>query len=315
MATWQFTKGLHEIGNGIYAYLQPDGSWGWSNAGLVVDGEHSLLVDTLFDLKLTEDMLRHMRRATPAAHRIDTLVNTHANGDHCWGNQLVAGAEIVTSRASAEEMAEVPAERLAYLMRLAPTLGELGAYLQRIFGSFDFEGITLTLPTRTFDGDLTLMVGSKAVQLLEVGPAHTKGDVLVYVPAERTVFTGDILFIDGHPIVWAGPIGNWINACERILAMDVAVIVPGHGPITDKEGVARVKGYLEYLATAARQRFEAGLSVMEAARDIALDAYASWSDAERIVVNVHTLYREFSGDTTPVDIVALFGHMAQLARG
>jgi hypothetical protein len=98
------------------------------------------------------------------------------------------------------------------------------------------------------------------------------------------------------------------------MAMDVAVIVPGHGPITDKQGVAQVKGYLEYLTTAARQRFEAGLSVMEADRDIALDAYASWSDAERIVVNVHTLYREFSGDTTPVDIVALFGQMAQLAR-
>jgi glyoxylase-like metal-dependent hydrolase (beta-lactamase superfamily II) len=314
MATWQYTKGLHEVGNGIYAYLQPNGSWGWSNAGLVVDGEASLLVDTLFDLKLTEEMLRQMRRATPAARTIDTLVNTHANGDHCWGNQLVGGAEIVASRASAEEMAEVPAERLAYLMRVAPTLGELGAYLQRIFGGFDFEGIQLTLPTRTFDGELTLTVGDKTVQLLEVGPAHTKGDVLVYVPADRTVFTGDILFIDGHPIIWAGPIGNWIRACERIMAMDVEAIVPGHGPITDKQGVARLKGYLEYLATAARQRYDAGLSVMDAARDIALDAYASWSDAERIVVNVQTLYREFSGGATPVGIVALFGRMAELAQ-
>jgi cyclase len=314
MATWQYTKGLHELGNGIYAYLQPDGSWGWSNAGLIVDGERSLLVDTLFDLKLTEEMLRQMRHATPAAQTIDTLVNTHANGDHCWGNQLLGTAEIVASRASAEEMAEVPAERLAHLMRAAPTLGELGVYLQRIFGSFDFEGIQLTLPTRTFDGTLTLMVGDKAVQLLEVGPAHTKGDVLVYVPADRTVFTGDILFIDGHPILWAGPIGNWLKACDHIMAMDAEVIVPGHGPITDKHGVARLKGYLEYIATAARQRYDAGLSVMDAARDIALDAYASWSDAERIVVNVQTLYREFSGETTPVDIVALFGHMAQLAR-
>ena len=67
MTNWTYQQGLHELGNGIYAYLQPDGSWGWSNAGLVVAGERSLLVDTLFDLPLTRRMLDAMRRATPAA--------------------------------------------------------------------------------------------------------------------------------------------------------------------------------------------------------------------------------------------------------
>ena len=85
-----YTKGLHELGNGCFAYLQPDGGWGWSNAGLVTDAGASLLVDTLFDLALTREMLAAMRRATPAAARIGALVNTHANGDHCYGN--VAGA-------------------------------------------------------------------------------------------------------------------------------------------------------------------------------------------------------------------------------
>ncbi len=85
-----YTKGLHDLGNGLWAYLQPDGGWGWSNAGLIVDGDRSLLVDTLFDLKLTREMLDAMRRAVPAAQSIETLVNTHANGDHCFGNQLVA---------------------------------------------------------------------------------------------------------------------------------------------------------------------------------------------------------------------------------
>ena len=53
MAKWQYTKGLHDLGNGCFAYLQPDGSWGWSNAGLIADRDQTLLVDTLFDLKLT----------------------------------------------------------------------------------------------------------------------------------------------------------------------------------------------------------------------------------------------------------------------
>ncbi len=314
MAKTSYAKGLHDLGDGIFAYLQPDGSWGWSNAGLIADGDQTMLVDTLFDLNLTQTMLDEMRRAVPAAKDIGTLVNTHANGDHCWGNELVEGAEIVASRAGAEEMEEVPAAMLAQIMRSAPDMGELGDYLTRIFGDFDFEGITLTPPTRTFDAELTLDVGDKRVELIEVGPAHTRGDVLVHVPADRAVFTGDILFIEGHPIVWAGPVDNWIRACERILAMDVDVIVPGHGPLTDKAGVTEVRDYLAYVQAEARKRYDAGMSAMEAAQDIALDDYSSWGDAERIIVNVSTLYREFSGDTTPPDIVGLFGQMAQLAK-
>src|SRR5580704_19587713 len=80
-----YEKGLHEVSDGVWAYLQPDGGWGWSNAGLVTGGGASLLVDTLFDSKLTSEMLDAMRRTTAAAQRIGTLVNTHANGDHCFG--------------------------------------------------------------------------------------------------------------------------------------------------------------------------------------------------------------------------------------
>lgn len=310
-----FTKGLHDLGNGLWTYLQPDGSWGWSNAGLVVDGEESLLVDTLFDLRLTREMLAAMRRATPAAASFDLLVNTHANGDHTFGNQLVEGARIVASRACAQEMREAGPERLAELMRRAPQLGETGEYLAKIFGAFDFEGITLTLPSETFAGEATLRVGGKEVRLIEVGPAHTRGDILVWVPDERAVFTGDILFVGGHPILWAGPVGNWLAACDRILEMDVESIVPGHGPPTSKAGVQAVRDYLAYISAEARKRYEAGLSPFEAAQDIALDDYDSWGDAERIVVNVHTLYRELSdGAVTAPDVATLFAQMAQVAK-
>ncbi len=229
MAAWNYTKGLHELGNGSFAWLQPDGGWGWSNAGLVCDGGESLLVDTLFDLRLTREMLAAMRRAAPEATRIGTLVNTHANGEHCYGNSLVAGARIVTSRASAAEMDELPPEAMAGLLKNATALGPGGEFLARCFAPFDFEGIAHTKPTETFDGELRLRVGAKRVVLLEVGPAHTKGDVLVFLPDDGVVFTGDILFIDGTPIMWAGPVGNWIAACERIAALGASVVVPVTG--------------------------------------------------------------------------------------
>ena len=89
-----------------------------------------------------------------------------------------------------------------------------------------------------------LSVGSREVRLIEVGPAHTRGDTLALLPAERVLFTGDILFHGGHPIAWAGPVSNWIAACDRILGMDVDVIVPGHGPLAEQGGGARAEGLL-----------------------------------------------------------------------
>ncbi len=313
---WAYTKGLHDIGNGCYAYLQPDGSWGWSNAGLVVDSGESILVDTLFDLKLTREMLDTMRRAEPkATSRIGTVVNTHSNGDHCFGNELVTGAEIITSRACADEMREDGGSaRLAEMQRNAAQMGEAGEYFARIFAPFKFEGINVTMPTRTFQGELECRVGNKTVRLIEVGPAHTRGDILAYVPKDRVMFTGDILFINGHPIIWAGPVENWIRACQTMLDFEIETVVPGHGPITDKKGVAAVKGYLEYITAEARKRFDAGMPLREAANDIRLDSYSSWGDAERIVVNVATLYREFSGGKSVTPVGELFTLMARMEK-
>lgn len=311
---WQYTQGLHDLGGGSWAWLQPDGSWGFSNAGLVVDGERTLLVDTLFDLPLTRRMLDAMRDAVPAAARMDTLVNTHANGDHCFGNELVEGAVIVSSRACAEEMGEVPPDLLAEMVRTGEGMGPAGSFMREVFEKFDFAGITLTRPTETFEGEQTRHVGDKEVRLVEVGPAHTRGDVIVHVPADGVVYTGDILFIEGHPIIWAGPIGNWIRACDRICDMQPEVVVPGHGPLTNLGGVRAMRDYLVMLEREARLRFDAGMPVEEAARDIALHDYESWGDAERIAVNLNTLYLEFDPSQPPASTVDLFTLMAELRR-
>lgn len=311
---WNFSKGLHETGNGVYAYLQPDGGWGWSNAGLIVDSGESLLVDTLFDAPLTRDMLKIMRDATGiGAEDIGVVVNTHANGDHTNGNGLCCNAEIISSESSSREMQEFTPQMMAELMEAAPAMGLMGKYLLDIFGNFDFRDVAERLPTKTFCGHYDLSVGNKSVQLIEVGPAHTEGDVLAYVPDDKTVFTGDILFIDGTPIMWAGPVANWIAACDRIIALEPEVIVPGHGPITDVHGVRRVQNYLRYIDTEARKRYDAGLSVRDAVHDIALTDFSSWTDAERIAVNVDSLYREYAGRTEKTDLAELMVLMAEIS--
>ena len=308
--TSAYTKGLHELGDGCFAYLQPNGGWGWSNAGLVVGDGLSLLVDTLFDLKLTGEMLESMRGPIGNAP-IATVVNTHANGDHCYGNQLVADAEIIASSAAAHEMAEVPPSTLA-AMNKAP--GELGELFRGFFGEFDFEGIQQTLPTRTFEQRLDIEVGGRTIELIEVGPAHTVGDIIAYVPDARTVYTGDILFVNGTPISWTGPLSRWIDACDLMLGMDIDTVVPGHGPVTDKAGIADVRDYLAYVQTEATARFHAGMDAWDAARDIALKGFAEWGDAGRICVNVDTVYRTLDPAHQSPSAVDQFKRMAALDR-
>lgn len=310
-----YEKGLTDLGNGLWAWLQPDGGWGWSNAGLITGGGESALIDTLFDEALTDEMLRSMEASCGVRREgIETVVNTHANGDHTHGNALLTGAEIVASEASAREMEAFPPALLSQFKAAgaAGALGDAGRYFAEIFAPFDFASVRHAPPTRTFSGAAALDVGERRVQLIEVGPAHTAGDVLVHVPDAATVFTGDILFIEGTPIVWAGPISNWIAACDLIQALEPEHIVPGHGPLTDLSGVREVADYLAFVQQEAVSRFTIGMGPAEAARDIGLGRYASWRDAERIAVNVDAVWREWSGKAEPTDVLELFGRMAEI---
>jgi len=306
-----FSHGLAEVGDGNWAWLQPDGGWGWSNAGLIVDGDQALLVDTLYDLELTAAMLAGFREAAPDAH-ISTLVNTHSNGDHCNGNELVHDAEIVASAAAAAEMANESPEFMSALLAAAPDMGVMGEFFVHCFSAFDFAGVTGAAPTSTFSGSTSRMVGDTLVELVEVGPAHTAGDVLVHVPSRRTVYSGDILFVQGHPILWSGSIPDAIAALDTIEAWDPDVIVPGHGPVTDIDGLREIRDYLRYCRDECRIRHEQGMSVEEASRDISLDRWISWGDSERIVTLVDSSYREFEGRAEPTPVTELFAMMASL---
>jgi glyoxylase-like metal-dependent hydrolase (beta-lactamase superfamily II) len=211
-------------------------------------------------------------------------------------------------------MPELPPAAMQALIEQAPQMGELGPFFLDCFGSFDFRGVELALPSETFKGELTLRVGGRELELLEVGPAHTRGDTLIHDPAERVLFTGDILFSGIHPITWAGPVSNWIAACERILALDPAVIVPGHGPLADPGAISELEAHFEYLYEQTRARYAEGMTVLQAARSISLDRWADWGEPERLAVNVANIYHELSEDPEPLSPLVCFEQMAELAR-
>jgi cyclase len=285
-----YTKGLHDLGDGCHTWLLPDGSWGWSNSGLVTGSGTSLLVDTHFDLALTREMLDGIAPVTDA-HPLGTLVNTHSDGDHVFGNELVAarGVEIVASAAAAELMTQEQVDMLVGVKQLP---GATGDFARHIFGPFEFAGITATGPDLTFTGEASLDVGGREVRLIQVGPAHTPGDTLVHVPDAHLLYAGDILFVGGTPIAWAGPIDRWIGALDRILDMDVVTIVPGHGPVSGKAQVSAMREYLVFVEREARKRFDDGLSVDDAIASIDLGRYAQVPEHGRLAQNVLNVYQQ-----------------------
>lgn len=294
---------------GCHLWQQTAGGWGMSNAGLVTGRGESLLVDTLFDLRLTRRMLDGFAAVTARAP-ITTVVNTHGNGDHWFGNQLVESAEIIASEASLTDMRQVRPDDMGRLMGADTPSGR---FTRRIFGGFEFDGIRPVLPGRTFRRELTLDIGGTCVRLVDVGPAHTAGDTVVHVPDARTVFTGDIVFAGATPVVWHGPFDNWVAACDLILGLGAETIVPGHGPVTTKAALHATRAYLEYVHDQASARHAAGMTAREAARDIPLGRFADLAESERLAVNVHTVYRELDPDLAESDGPELFGRMAELA--
>jgi glyoxylase-like metal-dependent hydrolase (beta-lactamase superfamily II) len=239
-------------------------------------------------------------------------MNTHGNGDHWFGNQLLPdGIPIIASAAATRDMEAAPPALLNALMSAEGLPEEIELFTRHAFGSFDFSDIEPRLPTASFRSRHDLDLEGRRVELLELGPAHTPGDTIAHVPDAGVVFTGDLLFIEGTPIMWAGPVSNWLAACDRIIDLDARVLVPGHGPLTDNSGVRDVQRYLSYVYEESRARFQVGMDAQTAADDIDISDFRDWGDPERIAVNVATVYRELDPDQPPVSPPELFARMGR----
>jgi glyoxylase-like metal-dependent hydrolase (beta-lactamase superfamily II) len=293
---------LEEIAAGVYACLQQDKGWGWSNCGFVSRGT-GLMVDTLMDPPHTRRALDlYAGKASQPPRR---LVNTHHNVDHCWGNQLLADAEIIAHRLCAERMQRDMKPEVLQALVSSPELSPGLRWFADDLADFDFSGIRVTPPNRLIDDSLELDLDGCRVRVLYVGPAHTAGDVIVHLPESGVLFVGDVIFRLCTPIGWEGTFARWIGALETIAELDPAVIVPGHGPLCGVEGALELRDYLRYVREQARRFYDQGLDALETAKRIELGPYAGWTQPERLVFNVERAYREFRGAAWDEEVDAL----------
>ncbi len=295
-----YGRGLVDLGGGCHAWLEPPGSWGLANSGIVVGSGEAMVVDTQNDVPMAL-ALKAAAHAVAGRSEVTTVVNTHSDGDHWNGNMMFEGARIIASAATLAEMKNTWLDP-ARLSDLAIGDSAFDRFIIWRTNVFDYQGWRAVYPTETFSGAKAVAVGGIEVNLIQVGPAHTSGDTIVFVPSAGVVYAGDILFTGSTPIVWAGPISRCIAACKRILAFGALKIVPGHGPITDAAGVHTVLDYFEFVLDYATHQFEAGKSPKEAYAEIDLGAFSALPHASRVYQNIRVVYNERDPSRFPATV-------------
>ena len=288
-----------EVADGVFAYVQPDGSWWINNTGFVVGSDGVTAIDASSTERRTRGFLDAIRHVTPAPVR--TLVNTHQHGDHTNGNCLFGAATIIGHANCRDGVKE---QRIGGL--------------EAVFGDVEWGDLSIAPPTLTFEHEMALWVDDLLVELHYIGgPAHTTGDVLAWLPDRGVLFSGDLVFNGGTPFVLMGSVSGSLAAVERLRTYGATTIVPGHGAVCGPDRLDAVAGYLELVQRIAAEGKAAGLAPLDAARQAELGEYAEWLDAERIVGNLHRAYVELDGQPpgAAIDIIAAFGDMIAFNGG
>lgn len=288
---------LTDVADGVLAYLQLDGSWGLSNCGLIIDNGETVVIDTCFTEKRTRDLIERM--GMRGSRSVKAVANTHHHRDHTNGNGLLRPAAIIGHERCRE----------ALLSTHRPTTNW--------FPDVDFGNVEASPPWITFDSTMTFFAGEIEVQAISVSPAHTTNDAVYWLPQQKVLFAGDLLFNKGTPFFAAGSLSGSLAALDVLEDLQPSVIVPGHGEICGPEVIAETRGYLEWILQHAKDAFSVGTSPLDAAHGIDLGEFSEWLDKERIVANLHRAFSELAGEPSgmPLDMDVLFGDMVAFNGG
>lgn len=209
-----------------------------SNAAFVVTPAGVVVIDALGSPALAERLMAEIRKVTPRP--VTHVIVTHYHADHIYGLQAfkAQGARIIAHGAAREYMNSETAR-----LRLEASREELAPWVN--------DETRLVEADEWLEGDKTLKIGGVEFQIRIVGPSHTPEDLVVYLPGEKVLFAGDLVFRSRIPYVGKADSRHWILALEKLLAFDAAVIVPGHGPLSHeaRKDMQLTRDYLRYLRT------------------------------------------------------------------
>jgi cyclase len=285
--TWKTE--MRQLAPNVYAYQQQGGTGmlnaGISNAGLFV-GEDSLVAFDGLGFPIQTKAFIAESKKVSGGKPFSELIDSHHHGDHVAGNQFFVPTPILSHPYCRDEV-----------VKAAPNTPSSWPKAEGLADGT--EKRKLVPPSVTFEDNLVYYIGGNRVEFRFVGPAHTWGDLVAYLPERKILFGADLAFFHLVPYCHNAHISKWMESMDKVMKMEVDVIVPGHGPVGGKKELGESLEYFRLLKTEVKKRYDAKMSAAAAAADIKMGRFDNWMGPERIVMNTVRLYDELKGTLTP----------------
>lgn len=265
---------VQAVAEGVQVCLGPGGL---SNT-LVAAGKEAVLVA---DTQLTPGLGRQVKAVAAAANKpIRFVLNTHGDTDHVFGNQEFWPEGVLMGHALTRERVLLGGEgQIQHAIRQRPHLRA------------ELERVRIIAPEVAFDGNLAIDLGGLLMHCLFVGPAHTPGDVVVWLPDRGVLLASDLVFNGIFPVMRSADLDGWLRALDRLEELDAKVVVPGHGTVGDKDLLGTQRELLIAVREGIQGAAGRGLTLEQALEEVRFPQYEAWPKAsDRIPEAIRRLY-------------------------
>jgi cyclase len=300
---------LEQLADGIFVAIIKDGQGAWGNAGIIDLGDEVLIVDTF----LTPNAAMELRRVAEeiTGKNIKYVVNTHAHLDHTLGNQVFADTKIIATDQTLQQLqtgmnfTAVEVASTSIIRHIEILANNIKAERNpiaarsRLWEVREFQKlleaipeINLTLPNVTYETDYVIKGTKRKVEIYTYGGGHSKSDAFLYLPEEKIIFAGDLVFVQNHPSIHTQTPDQWISILNKMKQFEVKQIVVGHGPVGNQESIDTMISYLNHLKTLVEDGIQQGKTVDELLANPMPEEYQSWGMLQVYSGNLKKLYNQ-----------------------
>jgi cyclase len=276
---------LEKVSRNVYVAVAKEGSGSVANAGFVDLGEKLIVFDTFNTQQASEDLKNIAEKVTNQP--VSWVINSHWHGDHIRGNQTFKGSNIVSSEITYTKMKENHPSRIK---KQKDDVQGLSNYIESLNKKQDnnlkdqinflceleksLPTLELILPNQTFKGELTFIGTKCSAELFSLGAGHSYCDAMLYIPEDKVIFMGDLLFVNCHPTFFEeSDLDNWVEILKKVKLMDFNVAIPGHGSVGKKEDFSKLIDYIYRLSNIVRKKDDIEESEIP-------DLYRDWGSPE-----------------------------------
>lgn len=258
------TKPVRELAPGVFYYYGDELQHRSANCLWIVFKDYVLVIDANYPWAAKE-IIQEIRKTT--AKPVRFVFNTHYHHDHSFGNAVFvdSGATIISTKQTLHEM---------------KTFGQ--REWDQNYSGQSLQGYRREFPSIIFDDSLVFDDGEHRVELISMGPAHTAGDGVAFLPKEKILATGD-LFVHGNP--WGNNVADpnadydrWLTVLDTLASWDSKIVVPGHGELATRETLQQQRAYLADMLQRVRQGIKDGKSKEQLVREINLSSHPIYGD-------------------------------------